>query len=303
MMRHCLLFVIPLALFACGPGARVSGGGIAMSGAAYVPSGTQGGLTTGVRYREYSGPLARGLARVLLTLGSRPPNTNKIHSDTRTTYSSGCYNGVCGTYKITTTTVTDSRTNAERAQDAAYIEARRKAISKELSGGPVGIETTVDYYSSDLGGDTDGFSYYALAPGNVRILGDSFALNFSGGIGVSRMTFRDREQSIITGNVGGGISSGQEGMSEGDETVWYAGIPLRMTIGFHPMLSIYSQLDINLLTPIKALTAEDGEALPPTPVRFGVLSRVGPLQVGLGTISNSLDVSSTSFFGEVLVGW
>ncbi len=302
-MQYCLPMVIALALLGCGPGARVSGGAVAMSGAAYVPSGTQGGLTTGIRYREYSGPLARGLVRLLLTLGSSPPNASKISSNSTTSYTNGCFNGVCGTYMVTTTTVSDNRTSAEIGEDAAYIQARREAISKELSAGPVGIETTVDYYSTKLGGDTDGFSYYALEPGKIRIIGDAFALNFAGGLGVSRMTFKDRERSIITGSVGS-TSTGREGTMVGeDETVWFFGIPLRMTFAFHTSLSVYAQLDLNLLTPIAALTAEENEALPPTPVRFGVKSRLGPFQVGVGTISNSLDLSSTSFFGEVLLGF
>ncbi len=305
-MRLAILLLLLTA--ACGPGAQVRAGGVAMSGAAFVPSGTSSGQSVGIRYKEHSGFLARVLVLTLesaaihsaVNPGRKTTSLTSESSSLRT----DCAGGTCTTYRVTTTTTTvsDNRSAEEVAADSARMAELNAAATKRVYSKPVGIETTLDVYSTKLGGDTSGISYYAIGTGDAQIVSDSLALRTSFGLAFSRLIFHQRDVTRISGNVGGSTTGGA-GAMEQDQKVWMLGFPVRLNLDLGHYISFYSQIDLNALTAFAALTADEGEALPPTTVRLGIQLEFGPVALGVGTISNSLDTSSTSFQGDLLVGF
>ncbi len=303
-----IVLVLLAFAYGCGPGASVKAGGVAMSGSAFVPAGTSGGQSVGIRYKEHSGFMARLLAYTLegisinqmVNPGRKATSSTSVDSHLETQ----CAGGQCTTSRVTTTTtvVTDSRNAEEIASDNAKIaELSNKAV-QQINSHPVGIETTLDIFSTKLGGDTSGISYYAMGTGAPRWGTGRFSLRTSVGLGISKMSFKKRKQYQVVGSVGletaGGLSP-----REKDETVWMLGIPVRLNWDLGRFFTFYSQVDLNMLTAFAMLTAEEDEAVPPTTVRFGMQAELGPVVMGIGTLSNSLDSGSTSVQGELLIGF
>jgi hypothetical protein len=235
-------------------------------GAAMAPPTTQRGLSTGITYREWGGPIGKALL-LWATAPRRPSGKVEISTTYSGDWGDGaggqkvCLSGTC----YSTTTIKEYPPTEEQ-----LAEYRKKAtywqnnVAPAIMSGALRVEVIIDVASTSLGGDTSGGAFIVNDRIPIRNIPPLKGMTLSIGIGGAKYTMHGRSRDVLREDENGELKR----VRVSDDIKYnYAGMPLRVTGLLTRKIGLYAQLDMNLL-PMMSSLLEDFDQ--PQIVRSGL---------------------------------